>query len=192
MQSKSLERRLLSLVFGLSVFAPETRAQSSPFDSTALIRTAAAACYRSPLYTVVERERPGAVGSDHFIGAASRSCQPDSLPGDLVLRNEWAEYFAGLRGHFLVLDSGTGPDARGVIVLDLRTRRRTYSGLYADFEPSVRGDTLALWQPYDLPAPHPGCPHVSGLGDGIDSLIWLDLRTGRTRFAGRVRCATRQ
>ena len=184
--------RMLAIVGVLVASASAVQAQAAIFDSVRVVRSAGSVCYRAALYTVVEVERTGEVGSDHFIGNSARPCAPDSLAADFVLRNAWAEYFAGLRGHFLVLDSGTGPDIRGLLVFDLRTRRRTFEGPYVDLEPGASGDTIGVWQPYELPQPRPGCPVVEGLGHGVDSLVWLDLRAGKTSFAGRVRCATRQ
>jgi hypothetical protein len=169
-----------------------SHAQTAIFDSVVVHRDARSVCHRSARYTVVEVARTDELGADHFVGDHRRSCAIDSLAGDFVIRSEWAEYFAGLRGHFLVLDSGTGPDVRGLLVFNLETRVRTFAGAYVDLERGGHGDSLGVWQPYDLPQPRPGCPVVDGLGAGVDSLVWLDLRAGRTRFAGRVRCATRQ
>jgi hypothetical protein len=184
--------RLLTIIGTLLTTGRLAHSQAAIFDSVRVVQATRSVCHRSQLYTVVEVALANQVGADHFIGDARRSCSPDSLATDFVVRNEWAEYFAGLRGHFLVLDSGTGSDVRGLVVFNLRTRRRTFAGPYVGLEPGVRGDTLGIWQPYELPQPRPGCPVVGGLGHGADSLVWLDLRAGTTRFAGRVRCATRQ
>jgi hypothetical protein len=91
-----------------------------------------------------------------------------------------------------VLDSGTGPDLRELIVIDLRTRRRVFKGGYVELAAAPSSELLGLWQGYELKTPRPGCPTTPGLGDGVDSLVWLDVRTGQTRFAGQVRCAYRQ
>lgn len=192
MHPKSIASRCLALACFVAVPVTIAHAQTSASDSVPARKQDSSICHRSPLYTVVEVPRTNAVGFDHFIGTARRTCHADSLAGDFVVRNEWAEYFGDLRGHFLILDSGTGSDIRGLLVFDLRTRQRTFTGSYADLEPGTSGDTLGVWKPYNLEQPRPGCPLVGGLGAGVDSLVWLDMRLGRTRFAGRVRCATRQ
>jgi hypothetical protein len=156
--------------------------------------TTGATCYRHARWIVVERPLTESVGSDLFIRPHSTDrCDADSLPGDLVLRNEWAEYFGGLRGDVLLIDSGTGPDIRGLILVDLRGRRRIATLSYVDLEPGPDSATLGVWSGYELERPAPGCrPPVGGLGPGIDSLFVVDLATGAVRFGGRTRCAQRQ
>lgn len=192
MHSRSLLARIVTIIGVLGIAAGTAHAQAAIFDSVQVVRTPRSNCYRTALYTVVEVARTEEVGSDHFIGNATRPCDADSLAADFVVRNEWAEYFAGLRGHFLILDSGTGPDMRGLLVFDLQTRRRTFQGLYANFERGATNDAIGVWQPYDLPTLRPGCPVIEGFGHGVDSLVWLNLRTGKTSYAGQVRCAIRQ
>lgn len=151
-------------------------------------------CYLHARYIVVERELIDRVGADLFIRSrAGGRCDADSLPGDIVIRNEWAEYFAGLHGDVLILDSGTGPDLRGLIVIDLRIRRRLLETSYVELAAGPDTASIGIWNGFYLDRPAPGCkPPVGGLEPGIDSLFTLDLRTGDVRYAGRTRCAARQ
>ena len=173
--------------------ARHARAQEPLFDSAGVRQVDGATCYQHARYTVVARERQGEVGSDIVVHAGPGGpCTGDSVAGDYVFHNEWAEYFAGLIGDDMVLDSGTGPDLRGLIVIDLTTRRRVFDGSYVELEAGGPAGSLGIWQGYELTHPGPGCEAPDGLGPGVDSLVWLDLRSGRVRYAGRTRCAVRQ
>ena len=166
------------------------------FDPVRVDTTSAppARCYIHARYIVVERELPQAVGADLFVRLLDTDCcTADSLAGDFVLRNQWAEYFYGLRGDVLFIDSGTGPDVRELILIDLRTRRRLLQRSYVELVAGLDSTTVGLWDGHALDAPAPGCESpVGGLQPGIDSLFSVDLRTGNVRFAGRIRCASRQ
>jgi hypothetical protein len=151
-------------------------------------------CYVHERYIVVERELDGALGADLFVRSrATNRCDADSLPGDLVLRNEWAEYSAGIKADHLFIDSGTGPDLRQVIVVDLRTRERVLQRSYVDLESGKDSATVGIWDGFYVEEPLPGCPTPSGgLQPGVDSLYVFDLTAGSIRFANRIRCASRQ
>jgi hypothetical protein len=151
-------------------------------------------CHAHARHIIVEHQSENSLGSDLFARPYDTGrCDADSLPGDLVVRNEWAEYFSGVRGNVLVIDSGTGPDVREVIMIDLRTRRRLLQRSYLDLAPSTDSLAIGLWDGYYLDEPLPGCPPpIGGLLPGVDSLFMVNLRTGDVRFAGRTLCAVRQ
>ena len=153
-----------------------------------------ARCYLGSRYIVVERERRRSLGSDFFVRPRESSrCEADSLPGDYVLRDEWAAYFSGLHGDVLFIDSGTGPDIRYLILVDVAARRRLTELSYVDLAPGPDSLSVGVWVGFELEEPAPGCPApVGGLLPGIDSLFFLDVRSGQTRFSGRTRCAQRQ
>src|SRR6266702_3560890 len=144
------------------------RAQGEAFDAVTADKTDRVVCYHHARYIVVQR-RGKEVGSDLFVRpAASGRCEPDSLPGDFVWRNKDAEYFLGLRGDVLFIDSGTGTD---------------YVGTPIAVPDSF---TIGVWRGSELPKLAPGCPDT-GMIPGIDSLFWIDLRSGVLRFAKRTR-----
>lgn len=151
-------------------------------------------CYAHARYLIVERELEGALGADVYVRPrASGRCDADSLPGDLVVRNARAEYFAGIRDDVLFLDSGTGPDLRGLILVDIRTGRRILERSYVEVEAGPAEHTVNVWDGYYLDAPMEGCdPPTGGLQAGVDSLFTMDLPAGTVAFAGRTRCAVRQ
>src|SRR6266571_3679261 len=135
------------------------RAQGEAFDAVTADKTDRVVCYHHARYIVVQR------------------------------RGKEVEYFLGLRGDVLFIDSGTGPDFRGLIVIDLRTRRQL---LHTDYVsrpvPGPDVFTIGIWRGSELAKLAPGCPDT-GMIPGIDSLFWIDLRSGAMRFAKRTRCA---
>ena len=154
----------------------------------------AAMCYMSARYIVVERQEEKAVGSDFFIRPRETGrCDPDSLQGDFVLRDEWAAYFSALHGDVLLLDSGTGPDLRTLLIFDVAARQRLAELSYVELIPGPDSTVVGLWEGFYLDEPFPGCAMPpGGLIPGVDSLFFVDLRSGRKGFGGRTRCAQRQ
>lgn len=183
----------LALVAGYA----DVQAQVSVFDSVWVDKKPGVTCYHHRRWVVVQRNKTESVGSDLFIRSArSARCDADSLPGDIVWRNRDADYFLGLRGDILFIDSGTGPDLRGLTVVDLRSGALLLNTDYVGFHDVITGpdpSTVGFWRGYELPNPAPGCPKAEGgLYPGVDSLFWVDVRSGEFRFAGRTRCAERQ
>ena len=182
------------LMFAALSAAAQGRA--SPFDRVTRSGSYGKMCYRHALYTVVELAVKESVGSDLFVRDALGSrCDADSLPGDFVWRNRGeADYFLGIRGSVLFIDQGTGPDLRGLTLVDLRTRRVLVStGYVGDVMRGRQSRTVAIWQGAELLEPGKGCPTPPiSMPPGVDSLYWVDLRTGKLTFAGRTRCAVRQ
>ena len=168
-------------------------AQADPFDRVTTDSIAAGVvCYHHARYIVVER-RVMEVGSDLFVRlASSRRCDADSLPADFVWRNRDADYFLGLRGDMLLIDRGTGPDVRTLVVVNLRSRRELSTMSYVgSVVAGLDSFTVGVWQAYTLTKPASDCPTTEMI-PGVDSLVWLDPRSGVARFAKRTRCAERQ
>ena len=173
-------------------WAITVHAQSTPFDPVTADRAPGVVCYHHARYIVVQRATKE-VGSDLFVRPArSGRCDADSLPGDFVWRNQWAEYFLGLRGDLLFIDSGTGPDLRGLIVIDLRGGRRLLeTGYVGHLVAGPDSLTVGVWHGFELAKPAAGCPRTDMI-PGVDSLYWVNLRSGASRFANQTRCAERQ
>jgi hypothetical protein len=153
-----------------------------------------ATCYMSARYIVVEHRRRDRLDADFYVRPREGNrCEADSLPGDYVLRDEWAAYFSALHGDVLFIDSGTGPDIRYLILVDLTARQKLAELSYVELVPGPDSTTVGLWDGYELEESLPGCAAPpGGLISGVDSLVFLDVRSGHTRFSGRTRCAHRQ
>ena len=154
-------------------------------------------CHVHPRWIVVEKPLREDLASDFFLRpASSKRCDVDSLAGDFVLRNQWAAYFCGIREDVLFLDRGTGPDERLLILYDLEARKKMTEIRYTPDGGVIRGRdslTLGVWVPADMRATVPKCPpREDGMTLGVDSLFWLNVRTGQTRFACRTRCVGKE
>ena len=92
----------------------------------------------------------------------------------------------------LFIDSGTGPDIRYLILVDVAARRRLTELSYVELVAGPDSLSVGVWDGSELEEPAPGCTAPrGGLVPGVDSLFFLDVRSGQTRFSGRTRCAQR-
>lgn len=191
---------LLVGVFCLGFLATPARAQeASPrdfaFDSVAVTESRGGiTCYRGSRHIVVQRPLSGGLDSDFFVRPSeSDRCDADSLAGDVVLRDEWAAYFSGMRDDVLFVDSGTGPDVRYLILFDMQTGRRIAELPYVETAAGRDSSSVGVWEPSELEETLSGCKApTGGLLPGVDSLFYVNIRSGERRFSGRTRCAVRQ
>jgi hypothetical protein len=157
-------------------------------------------CYESPKYLIIAKEVQGRVGTDFLIKYKSN---PDKkLPcsyviggDDFEIKNEWAEYFAGLKNDLLVLDSTTGPGPSGLIIWDLKKRKRVYQGSWSDPEES-KSDSLIYWMETGE-ATDDNCPELKkwrshGLGAAIETKVILNLSNFKVSKTQETRCSPRQ
>ncbi len=165
-----------------------------PFDSITPLPEGASnltSCRRSGRWQIASRGFDDQVGTDLFIRpAASGSCATDSLPGDLVIRNQEADYFEATWEDRLFVDSGTGPDGRGLTLYELPSGRRLVGltiaeGVFRSTEPHE----ILVWTQHDLRETAPGCTRRESMIPVIDSLVRVDLRTGAVTRTGTTRCS---
>lgn len=115
---------------------------------------------------------------------------------DFELKNLEATYFLALTDNFLVLDIGTGPEPRGLIVYDLNTSRQVFTDQYSDLM-SVTNDNLNYWDSTSQLATVDNCPELNeylsgGLGATIETKVSLNLNTLLKKELGELRCVPRQ
>ena len=77
-------------------------------------------CNDSADYFIITKEIPGWVGSDILVkykasAGQSFDCAYIAEDGDFEIKNEDAEYFLGVKGDHLLIDSGTSPSPRGLM-----------------------------------------------------------------------------
>lgn len=172
-------------------------------------------CHISSDYVVVSKQIPDSVGSDILVkyrnansgvpGDMSGSlnvgaCDYAARSGDFEIKNQNVEYFDKLVGRYLVLDSGTGPDIRGIIVYDLNKKSKVYEGLKAGGKVAVSGATLTYWEPQQQVAvTAANCPKLGeyeklGMGAGIQAKVTLTLGDDSMvqKEAGETECVMRQ
>jgi hypothetical protein len=182
----------------VGVTGPKTVAADG---STAAVVSGNLSCKDSPNYFIISKGLTDSVGSDILI--KYKTGQSQSLPcvynvatEDFEIKNVQAEYFLAVIDHFLILDSGTAPYPRGLIVYDLNTREKVYTDKYS--QPfSVAFDTLTYWTPVGTKATNANCPELSeysagGLGAEIEQQVTLNLTTLVKKNLGPSRCSATQ
>jgi hypothetical protein len=157
-------------------------------------------CYESPRYLVIEKEVQGRLGTDFLIKYKSKqdeklSCNYVFVNNDFEIKNEWAEYFAGLKDDLLILDSTTGPGPSGLIIWDLKKRKKVYEGSWSDPEES-KNDSLVYWMETGE-ATDNNCPEFRnwkehGLGAAIETKVILNLHNFKISKTQETRCNPRQ
>jgi len=199
---------IVIVVLGATIFwhheasAPQTPGTSSNSNSTSSDSTDLGVnCNESDNYIAISKNSADGVGSDILIKhkispSQSIPCVYTSSTGDLEIKNVSAEYFLGFAGNFLVLDSGTGPPPRGMIIYDLTTQKNIYSGSYSG-PVTFASDTVTFWKPTKQTPTTANCPQLSewtadGLGAAIESHISLALPSLAVKNLGESQCVPMQ
>ncbi len=156
-------------------------------------------CHDSLRYRVVSVLRDEEVGTDFLIkyktsASPKPKCEYLASPGDFELPSEWAAYFLGLQGDLLILDSGTAPDPRGLIIWDLKKRERVYQGTYAEHK--LHKGYMEFWLETGAATPE-NCHEyqryqASGFGAAIDTWVRLDFASLQIKRSSKKRCSLRQ
>ena len=156
-------------------------------------------CHYFPEYLVAERDAEGGMGTDIIV--KYRSGFEDNSPcaylkedGDFEIRNEWVQYFAGVKGDLLLLDSTTGPGPTPITIWDLKKREKAYVGSWAD--PVFQNGSVLYWEETG-PAAKDNCPELEeweshGLGGVIETKVLLDLSDFSVTRTTETRCSARQ
>ena len=157
-------------------------------------------CYQSPRYLVVAKEVEGRVGTDFLVKYKSKA--DENLPcsyvfgnNDFEIKNEWAEYFSGLTGDFLILDSTNGPGLSGLTIWDLKKRKKVYEGSWSG-PTEIKDNSIIYWTETGE-ATDDNCPDRAkweshGLGAAIETKVILNLSDFRISKTKETRCSPRQ
>ena len=158
-------------------------------------------CNDRPNYYVVSRSRDNFVGNDILVKYKSNEtekllCVYVPEAGDFEIKSGEPDYFLDIVGTFLILDSGTAPFPRGLIIYDLNRREKIYTDKYS--QPlSVEDSAVTYWNPVDTKATNDNCPELTeylsyGLGAGIEERVTLNLLNLNKEKSGESRCSARQ
>ncbi len=157
-------------------------------------------CYESPEFLVIAKEVRGKAGTDFLIKYKSNPdekipCTYVSENNDFEIPNEWAEYFAGLKGNLLFLDSTTGPGPSGFTIWNLKKRKKVYEGTWSDPE-EFKDESLVFWLETG-DANDDNCPEIKewkshGLKGAIETKVILDLTDFKLSKTSEKRCSPRQ
>ena len=124
-----------------------------------------AVCHDAETYRAIVRDRSGEVGSDILLRAIKpgprAACAYKVRPGDKVATSARdAATFLWLRGGYLALDLGTGPD-RTLRIQDVSNGGRVFDALYVDTPSPVapgRPDGAFTFWRIDAPVQAVTCP----------------------------------
>ena len=168
-------------------------------SSSAVCAAARSTCHDEGRYRVIARPTDS-VGTDFLVkqlvrGRSVPACKYLPRAGDLEIRNENAEYFLGVQGDILILDSGTAPEPRGLVLWNLATRQKVYTGSYSQ-PVKIDADGMSFWQESG-PATDANCPQAAtwraqGLGAALESEVRLAFQDMRLSPLGATRCSARQ
>lgn len=169
-----------------------------------LIGTAHAAslrCHESDRYRVVEQPVADGPGTDFLVrplspGVSQLPCRYDPGPGDFVIRHVDNERFLALNGALLVIDNGTGPDARELIVWDLAARRKLLHQRHGGLV-SADSQRVVFWRATRILPTADNCPPLERwkaqlLGAAIEVQTEWSAIDRRLRDLTATRCAPRQ
>lgn len=140
------------------------------------------------------------VGTDFLVKQLGRGrsippCKYLVREGDFEIRNENAEYFLGMAGSFLVLDSGTAPEPRGLVIWDLQKRQKVFTGSYSK-PVSIDESGITFWQPggeaTDANCPQAAGWRAQGLGAALETEVRLGFADMKPVAGAATRCAARQ
>jgi hypothetical protein len=143
--------------------------------------------YRYPRYTVRVVPHGEDVGEDVTVTPDSGRPLTIDMPMD--------GYFFGLRSDHLLIDAGTGPDVRTLVVVDLRQNKPVWETAYAGDVTLDAGGTIELLVPVaenDIKT-KPLCPEgaewtANGLSLGYGQLHRFDLANGQDKALAEFRC----
>lgn len=157
-------------------------------------------CLQSPEYLVVDRN-PGTPGLDLIVKHKTSvdqliACTDLVASSDVVVQNDLPEFVLGLTEHFLIVDSGTAPPPRGLVIYDLDIQTSTYTDTYS--EPiTIATGTVTYWASTKQVPTLANCPDLAqykanGLGAVIESHVILDLSMLSKKALGESRCGPTQ
>lgn len=204
MQRASLVRKVLLFLLlaiaaavGALVYAyHHNEGASSPPGPSASSTAANITCMQSPEYFVVVNgpQEPGldVIAKHKTSPDETFPCADVAAAGDVVVQNDLPEFVLGVAQQFLVIDSGTAPPPRGLIVYDLDAQTSTFTDTYSP-PIDIATDTVTYWEATKQAPTTANCPDLAqysadGLGAVIESHVSLDLDTMAVTPLGAHQC----
>jgi hypothetical protein len=191
---------LVLLVAGPMQTSVAENAEEAGFKTIVCAENKRITCYESATYLVVAKDLESKGGTDFVV--KYKSSADDRLPcrygvqgDDFEIKNEWVEYFAGLMGDFLILDSTTGPGPSGLTIWDLRKRKKVFEGCWAS-PMEIKEDSIVYWDETGE-ATDDNCPERAeweshGLGAAIETKVILRFSDFSVLETEETRCSPRQ
>jgi hypothetical protein len=202
--------KLSAPVFILSVMISLAHGQSKQeavgiagTETPAIRKGEAHTCYAYEKYVVFVTEDTEGVGEQIKVAlrqpqaAAAKSCDMKAAKTYYLIPNDDANFFFGLAGDYLFVDSGTGPEPRGLYIFDLSKKKKIYTDSYSQPITLGKDGRLDYYKPSEKDGALKDCREAKKwqadqLGVGWDQRVILDLATLREVAVGKLRCSPRQ
>ncbi|TSC52324.1 MAG: hypothetical protein LiPW41_535 [Parcubacteria group bacterium LiPW_41] len=169
-------------------------------------------CYDMANYFVIVRANPQSAGEDILVKYKldknqNIPCDYSLEETDFEIKNTCndgplcyrAQHLSGVFDNLLVIDEGTSPENRGLIVYDLIKKSMVFSDTYNSSDNSLdpQGDIISYWHSTKDIANDQNCPKIKeyqSLGGGakIETKISLDLLSLARKELGETRCSYSQ
>lgn len=189
------------VALGLGLYALTRTTTSSGTDQNNKTGGVGVECYGSTKYFVIQKSLAPSVGSDILVKyktstGDSFNCVYTVASGDFEIKNVEAEYFLTLTDNFLVLDQGTAPEPRGLVVYDLGSHKIAFTDSYAK-PVVVTGDSITYLSKTAHKPTLQNCPKLNeyvsnGLGAIVMSKVTVDLNTLVKSDLGTSECRATQ
>ncbi|MSU54855.1 MAG: hypothetical protein EXS48_03440 [Candidatus Staskawiczbacteria bacterium] len=159
-------------------------------------------CNENSKYFVISKDTPNVGGTNILVKYKKDYSQPIQCiyargsANDIEFKAGEPQYFLALTDNFLILDSGTGPEPRGLTAFDLIKKQGVYNDSYA--KPiSTSGDTITYWSPNNQKVTPQNCPQGNewlrqGLPPIMESHVILNLLDLTKKELGEYRCVPTQ
>ena len=107
-----------------------------------------------------------------------------------------AEFFLATTTDYLLIDSGTAPDPRGLTFYDLNKCEKVLTVRYSR-PVDVTDVSVTYWEPVEIKPTIANCPDLAtwtteGLGAGIESHVTVSLNDLSKKSLNQFRCSARQ
>lgn len=127
---------------------------------------------------------------------ATNGCKAKS-PLLFTIKNPDANYFLGLSGDFLFIDSGTGADSRGLEIYNLKSRKSVFTAEYHDSIKLVTSADLRFDKVSAKSGAIKSCKQAAKIKRDGMSIGWvqdteLNLLTLKSKPVGALRCVALQ
>lgn len=171
------------------------------YEETRLAASIGDTCHETQSYYGIEKHLGDSVTTKILVKYKASpdqhfKCIYSVAKGDFEITNGEADHLLTFTNNFLVLDRGTAPEPRGLMVYDLHTRKQVYTDRYAT-PWGGSGDTITYWSPVATKPTANTCPKLGeytkqGLGAVIEDKVTLDLSTLTKKDSGESRCMATQ
>ena len=151
-------------------------------------------CHEYPNYVAMSRLRIAETGSDVLVKYKTNKnekipCNYIVEKNDFELKNKYsADYFLAIEDKFLIMDSGTAVNNRGLFIYDLSTQNEVFHDLYSYGRPIIKDNTVTYWINTQKPVTIENCPNLYNSGGAFLSQVSLDLGTLNKKDLGEEQC----